>query len=115
MRLPGRPPPPAFVMMGPITTFLRRCWSHHDVQVIVGQAFGLGVTSPTAGTSMIAATFHDFRTVCAWIAPVCPCGTNDMSVSGRRGDRGARRNGGAATRGGGDQGSGGAASTQWVP
>src|SRR5215467_3123146 len=37
MRLPGRPLLAALVVMGPITTFLRRGWSHHDLQVIVGQ------------------------------------------------------------------------------
>jgi hypothetical protein len=56
MRLPGRPPPPAYVVMGPITTFLRRGWSHHDLQVTVAQAFGLGVTSPSDQTPMIMTT-----------------------------------------------------------
>jgi len=38
MRLPGRPPPPTYVVTGPTTTFLRRGWSHHDKQVTAGLA-----------------------------------------------------------------------------
>src|SRR5215469_8175203 len=52
MRPPGRPPLPAFVMMGPITTFLRRCWSHHDVQVTAGRAFGLGWAAAPPGLAV---------------------------------------------------------------
>jgi len=47
MRLPGRPLLAAYGVMGPITTFLRRGWPHHDRQVTVGEAFGLGITSPS--------------------------------------------------------------------
>src|SRR5215469_3971027 len=41
---PAGTPAPArvWVVMGPITTFLRRGWTHHDKQVTAGQAFGPG-------------------------------------------------------------------------
>src|SRR5215469_14121016 len=63
MRLPGRPPLPAYVVMAPTTTFLCRDGRHHDKQVTVGRAAGLGVTSPATATSVITASFHDFRSL----------------------------------------------------
>jgi len=47
--------------------------------------FGSVAPCPTGGTAMIAATLHNFRTVRRPDCPVCPCGTYDRPVSGRRG------------------------------
>ena len=55
MRLPGRPPPPAYVVMGPITTFLRRGWSHHDIPLAVSRVLGFRAPRPNDHIPMIMA------------------------------------------------------------
>jgi hypothetical protein len=53
--LPGRASPPAYVVIGHLTTFLRRRWSNDDIQIAARRRFGLVTACPRCTTAVIMA------------------------------------------------------------